>query len=67
MIKIKVNGKDKEIEENLSISVLLKKLNIDISTVFIALNQTIVKKDNLDKTILKEADSLEIIRIVAGG
>ncbi|MDR0485493.1 MAG: sulfur carrier protein ThiS [Elusimicrobiota bacterium] len=67
MIKIKVNGKEKEIKEKVYIADFLKEINVKIETVFIAHNGTIAGKNLLDKTVLKDGDELEILRITAGG
>ncbi|MDR1952558.1 MAG: sulfur carrier protein ThiS [Elusimicrobiota bacterium] len=67
MIRIKLNGKEEEIESNISISDLLKKQKIKLEGVFIGYNQSIVRQTQLNEIILKNGDALEIIRITAGG
>ena len=46
-IKIKVNGKNTNIDKNQALSKLLKKLKIPIKKVAIELNQEIIDKKNI--------------------
>ncbi|PAF51444.1 thiamine biosynthesis protein ThiS [Helicobacter sp. 13S00401-1] len=63
-----INGKELSFEENpLSISSLLKKLNIEEQVVAISLNTDIVKKDKWSITTLKEKDNLELLHFMGGG
>lgn len=64
---IKVNGKNVELEKEISIMeyVLLKNLKPD--TIVIEHNLEIVKKEDWENIILKEDDTLEVLRFVGGG
>ena len=53
-IKIKVNGKISTIDDNLTMSVYLKKLKIPLKKVAIELNREIIDKNKLKKIILKK-------------
>ena len=66
-IKIKVNGKLSIINDNLSLSELLKKLKIPLKKVAIELNEEIIDKNNLSKLILKKNDKIEIVHFIGGG
>ena len=66
-IKIKLNGKEMDVAENLRIDKLLKDLNISIKKVAIELNQEILNKKKLDKTKLKKHDKVEIVHFIGGG
>ncbi len=66
-IKIKVNGKLSIINDNLSLSELLKKLKIPLKKVAIELNEEIIDKNNLNKLILKKNDKIEIVHFIGGG
>lgn len=66
-MKIIVNGKTEHVSENLSIKDFLRKKKAASEQVVIELNRNIVKKDEHRKTLLREEDQLEIIRIVGGG
>jgi sulfur carrier protein len=66
-IKIKINGKFSTINENLSLSNLIKQLKIPLKKVAIELNQEIIDKNNLSKIKLKKNDKIEIVHFIGGG
>jgi sulfur carrier protein len=66
-IKIKINGKFSMINDNLSLSQLLKRLKIPLKKVAIELNEEIIDKNNLNKIILKTNDKIEIVHFIGGG
>ena len=66
-IEIKLNGKNKLINEDYKIKRLLNDLNIPIKKVAIELNQEIVDKKKLDKIKLKKNDKIEIVHFIGGG
>ena len=66
-IKIKLNGKDKQIAENYKIDKLIDDLKIPIKKVAIELNQEILDKKKLNKIKLKKNDKIEIVHFIGGG
>ena len=66
-IKINLNGKEKQIAENLKIEKLLMELKIPIRKVAIELNQEILDKKKLHKIKLKKNDKIEIVHFIGGG
>ena len=66
-IKIKVNGKFKQVNENYKISDLVKDLKIPLKKVAIELNQEIIDKKNISKIVLKKNDKIEIVHFIGGG
>ena len=66
-IKIKINGKFSTINENLSLSIFLKELKIPLKKVAIELNQEIIDKNSISKSILKNKDKIEIVHFIGGG
>ena len=66
-IKIKLNGKEKQIPENFKIDKLLNDLKIPIKKVAIELNQEILDKKKLNKIKLKKNDKVEIVHFIGGG
>ena len=66
-IKIKVNGKLKTINKNMSLSILIKNLKIPIKKVAIEVNEEIVNKKMLNRIILKNNDKVEIVHFIGGG
>ena len=66
-IKIKLNGKEKQIPENFKIDKLINDLKIPIKKVAIELNQEILNKKKLHKVKLKKNDNIEIVHFIGGG
>tara|TARA_B100000524_G_C23330916_1_gene254596 strand:+ start:283 stop:492 length:210 start_codon:yes stop_codon:yes gene_type:complete len=69
-MKIKVNGKEKNIElenEKALLSSTLKLLGYRPNTVVVELNDLIINSKKWNDKILKEGDRLEIVSIVGGG
>ena len=66
-IKIKLNGKNKSIDNGISLNLLINKLKIPINKVAIELNKKIIDKKKLKNIILKTKDNLEIVHFIGGG
>ena len=69
-MKIKVNGKEKNIElkkEKALLSSTLKLLGYRQNTIVVEVNDLIINSKKWDNKILKEGDRLEIVSIVGGG
>ncbi len=66
-IKIKVNGKIKNISKNSSLLDIIKSLKIPIKKVAIELNEEIIDKKNLKNLKLKKEDKIEIVHFIGGG
>ena len=66
-IKIRINGKEKQIIENYKIQNLLNDLKIPIKKVAIELNQEILDKKKLARIKLKKNDKIEIVHFIGGG
>ena len=66
-IKIKLNGKEKQIPENFKIDKLINVLKIPIKKVAVELNQEILDKKKLHKIKLKKNDNIEIVHFRGGG
>ena len=66
-IKIKLNGKNKSIDNGISLNVLINKLKIPINKVAIELNREIIDKKKIKKLKLKNNDTIEIVQFIGGG
>ncbi|GAB4432177.1 MAG: sulfur carrier protein ThiS [bacterium] len=64
---LKINGKEKEVSDNINISQLMDELKIPKDRVAIELNKEIAKRSNWENIYLKEGDALEIVTFVGGG
>ena len=69
-MKIKVNGKEKNIElnnEKALLSSTLELLGYKPNTIIVEVNDLIVNSKKWDDEILREGDRVEIVSIVGGG
>ena len=66
-IKIRINGKLRTIDFNLSLLKLTKNLKIPVKKVAIELNQEIMDKKKLSRKIIKKNDTIEIVHFIGGG
>jgi len=66
-MKLVVNGKEIETNDNITISQLLKELNIEDKVMAVAVNMEIVKKDNWSSFTPKDGSKIELLHFVGGG
>ncbi len=68
-MKIKVNGEEKLIESNKSMSLneTIRLLGYTSNTVVVEVNQLIINSEEWDDKYIKNGDKLEIVSIVGGG
>ena len=69
-MKIKVNGKEKNIKvenEKALLSSTLEFLGYSPNTIVVEVNDLIINSTKWENQILKEGDRLEIVSIVGGG
>ena len=68
-MKIRVNGEERLIQSNKSISLnkTMKLLGYSPSTVVVELNKLIINSEEWKEKYVKHGDNLEIVSIVGGG
>lgn len=67
-MKILLNKESFDLEVNSSLYELLKSANIkEFNGIAIAVNNSVVRRDNWNNTILKDGDKVTIIKAVCGG
>jgi thiamine biosynthesis protein ThiS len=66
-VRIHLNGEPHEVAEPLTVAALLEQLGIDSRRVAVEHNLTVVKRAEYDRTMVKEADEVEIVNFVGGG
>jgi thiamine biosynthesis protein ThiS len=64
---IRLNGKDHEVKEGITVTQLLEALKIQPERVAVVVNQEIVKKASYASTILQGGDRVEVLTVMAGG
>lgn len=67
MIKIFINGENKELSENLNLDQLLKQFSLPTERVAIELNKEVIRRKDWSETEISEGDKLEIVHFVGGG
>ncbi|MBT5934771.1 sulfur carrier protein ThiS [Sulfurimonas sp.] len=66
-MKITVNGEEREFNEGITLSEVLKELSLEGKVMAAAINMDIVKQDSWDTHILINNDKLELLDFVGGG
>ncbi len=66
-MNISVNGEKRRFEEGLSLKGLLEALDIRPQGIAIELNREIVPRGSYAETLLKEGDTVEVVRMTGGG
>lgn len=67
MIKLTMNGKERELEQSTSLISYLESLGLMGKSIAVAYNGTVLRKDEFDSVTLSEGDQVEIVRAVGGG
>lgn len=66
-MKVSINGKEADTEDGVTIEKLLVSLGIRPEGIAVELNKEIVPRAGHRLTLIKENDSIEIIRMAGGG
>ena len=64
---ITVNGKAREIQDDICIQELLDQMQLDCMQVVVEHNNNIIPRQRLAETPLNNGDTLEVIHFVGGG
>lgn len=62
-----INGQERNFEKEMTISGLLKELNLSADKVVVELNFKIIQKEKYHEIILNKEDKVEIVSFVGGG
>ncbi len=66
-MRIVVNGEEKEVAGDSTLSDLLGQLGLEVEGIAIAVNMEIVRRGDYAGTKFSEGDEVEIVRAVGGG
>jgi len=66
-IKIRLNGKEQEISDKMTVSDLLLKWKIRPELVTVEVNENILQKLEYDGTEIKQGDNVEFVFYMGGG
>jgi sulfur carrier protein len=64
---IKLNDKPYQLAENTDLAAFINSLNISIQGIAVAINYTVIPKENWHETILTDNAELMLIHAVSGG
>ena len=67
LVTIQLNGEPRGIQEQTTVSELLRELNIKPDRVAVELNLEIVDRQAFETLALREGDRLEILSFIGGG
>ena len=67
MMNLQINGEKRQIPLSLTVTDLLKTLDIDSRQVAVEINRVIIKKQEYDNHNLNDGDAVEIVNFVGGG
>ncbi len=64
---IKVNGKNVDWNEGMTIETVLDKCNYTYPSIVVSVNGTIIHKEKYLTTVINDGDDVKVIHMVAGG
>ncbi len=66
-IEVRINGKDRQVPQGLSVTGLLEWLDLTPALVVVELNREILGRDRYEEILVAEKDTLELVHFVGGG
>ena len=66
-MKIYINGEEKTISENSTITSLVEEFSLNVAKVAVERNLAIVPRPLYAETILSDGDRIEIVQFIGGG
>jgi len=66
-MKIKVNGKAREVSDSISAQQLIEELDLSDKRIAMEVNREIVLRSTYAEHTLKDGDQIEIVRAIGGG
>jgi sulfur carrier protein len=67
MISLQINGKRVELDEPTRLLAYLDQLGVNSRAVAVEQNGAIVERSEYEAVVLREGDTVEIVRMVGGG
>lgn len=67
LLKLRINGEDREVVNNVSLKELVTQLDLTPERIAIELNQNVVRRADWSSTVLRENDQVEVVHFVGGG
>lgn len=67
MIQLTINGKEREMDGPTDLTTYLESIGVSLKAIAVAVNGTVLRKDELPSVTLADGDEVEIVRAVGGG
>lgn len=66
-IRVRLNGKEREVAGGHTVATLLESLDLHPGMVVVELNRDILERDRLAEYSVSDGDTLELVHFVGGG
>jgi sulfur carrier protein len=66
-MRVRVNGESTEVDDAATIARLLDSFELPPQRVAVEVNENLVRRQEFDKTQLRDGDQVEIVTLVGGG
>jgi len=67
MLQVRLNGKDRQVEEGHTVRSLLESLELHPSLVVVELNREILERQAYADVAVRDGDTIELVHFVGGG
>jgi thiamine biosynthesis protein ThiS len=66
-MNVRLNGKDREVDQDLTITTLLQSLDLNPQLIVVELNRVILERETFASTPVSDGDQIELVHFVGGG
>ena len=66
-IQVRLNGKDREFDEDISVTGLIQSLELNPQLIVVELNRDILERKSYADTPVSDGDQIELVHFVGGG
>ncbi len=66
-MKFELNGQLEEVEDDLTVRLLLERFHLQRGRVAVAINSRVIPRSRFDDEEIREGDAVEVIQAVGGG
>lgn len=67
MIRVRLNGKERELDSGLTLTALIESLELHPRMVVVELNRDIVERERYGEITVGDGDTIELVHFVGGG
>ena len=66
-MRVSVNGEGRDLRSGTTVAELVRELGLRSEQVAVELDQRLVRREDHERTVLREDDSVELVTLVGGG